>query len=100
MNGWAKEWLAEQRKQGKKGIEVKEIGNNHYVYHSTTYWDKQLKKRRKISEYIGKLDRTAGLIEGLKRSITATNLRGIKEYCYAVKIYNIDYSRQRDKGLF
>jgi len=84
MDEWAKEWLAEQRKQGKKGIEVKEIGNNHYVYHSTTYWDKQLKKRRKISEYIGKLDRTKGLIEGVKRSITATNLRGIKEYGNAV----------------
>ena len=81
---WAKEWLTEQRKQGQKGIEVKEISNHYYVYHSTTYWDKQLKKRRKISEYIGKLDRTKGLIEGVKRSITATNLRGIKEYGNAV----------------
>jgi len=84
MDEWAKEWLTEQRKQGKKGIEVKEISNHYYVYHSTTYWDKQLKKRRKISEYIGKLDRTKGLIEGVKRSITATNLRGIKEYGNAV----------------
>jgi transposase len=84
MDEWAKAWLTEQRKQGKKGIEVKEISNNHYVYHSTTYWDKQLKKRRKISEYIGKLDRTKGLIEGVKRSITATNLRGVKEYGNAV----------------
>jgi len=84
MDEWAKAWLTEQRKQGKKGIEVKEISNNHYVYHSTTYWDKGLKKRRKISEYIGKLDRTKGLIEGVKRSITATNLRGIKEYGNAV----------------
>jgi transposase len=84
MDEWAKEWLTEQRKQGQKGIEVKEISNNHYVYHSTTYWDKQLKKRRKISEYIGKLDRYEGLIEGVKRTITATNLRGIKEYGNAV----------------
>jgi Transposase len=84
MDEWAKEWLTEQRKQGTKGIEVKEISNHYYVYHSTTYWDKQLKKRRKISEYIGKLDRTKGLIEGVKRSITATNLRGIKEYGNAV----------------
>lgn len=84
MDEWAKAWLTEQRKQGKKGIEVKEISNNYYVYHSTTYWDKQLKKRRKISEYIGKLDRTKGLIEGVKRSITATNLRGVKEYGNAV----------------
>ena len=84
MDEWAKEWLTEQRKQGKKGIEIKEINNNYYVYHSTTYWDKKLKKRRKISEYIGKLDRIKGLVEGVKRSITAKNLRGIKEYGNAV----------------
>jgi hypothetical protein len=84
MDEWVKAWLTEQRKQGKKGIEVKEISNNHYAYHSTTYWDKGLKKRRKISEYIGKLDREKGLIEGVKRSITATNLRGITEYGNAV----------------
>jgi len=86
MDEWAKVWLTEQRKQGKKGLEVKEISNHYYVYHSTTYWDKQLKKRRKISEYIGKLDRVEGLIEGVKRSVTATNLRGIKEYGNAVLI--------------
>lgn len=80
MDEWARAWLTEQRKQGKKGLEVKEISNNYYVYHSTSYWDKQLKKRRKISEYIGKLDRVKGLIEGVKRSINAANLRGIKEY--------------------
>jgi transposase len=84
MEEWAKSWLIEQRRQGKKGIEVKEISGNHYVYHSTTYWDKELKKRRKVSEYIGKLDRVRGLVEGIKRSITATNLRGIKEYGNAV----------------
>jgi hypothetical protein len=49
MDEWARAWLTEQRKQGKKGLEVKEISNNYYVYHSTSYWDKQLKKRRKIS---------------------------------------------------
>ena len=84
MEEWAKSWLIEQRRQGKKGIEVKEISGNYYVYHSTTYWDKELKKRRKVSEYIGKLDRVKGLVEGIKRSITATNLRGIKEYGNAV----------------
>jgi transposase len=84
MEEWAKSWLIEQRRLGKKGIEVKEISGNYYVYHSTTYWDKELKKRRKVSEYIGKLDRVKGLVEGIKRSITATNLRGIKEYGNAV----------------
>lgn len=80
MEEWATAWLIEQRRQGKKGLEIKEISNHYYVYHSTTYWDKELKKRRKISEYIGKLDRLKGLIEGVKRSITAANLRSVKEY--------------------
>jgi transposase len=84
MEEWAKSWLIEQRRQGKKGIEIKKISNNYYVYHSTTYWDKELKKRRKVSEYIGKLDRVKGLVEGIKRSIKATNLRGVKEYGSAV----------------
>jgi len=43
MEEWAKSWLLEQRKMGKKGLEIKYISNHHYVYHSTTYWDKQLK---------------------------------------------------------
>ncbi len=80
MDEWAKSWLTEQRKMGIKGLEIKYISNHHYVYHSTTHWDKQLKKRIKDSDYIGKLDRTKGLIEGVKRSITSKNLRGIKEY--------------------
>jgi transposase len=80
MEEWATAWLIEQRRQGKKGLEIKEISSHYYVYHSTTYWDKELKKRRKISEYIGKLDRLKGLIKGAKRSITAANLRSVKEY--------------------
>jgi hypothetical protein len=44
MEQWAKEWLKEQRDQGVKCLEVKVQGKGHYVYHSTTYWDKKLKK--------------------------------------------------------
>jgi transposase len=84
MKEWAKAWLTEKRKQGEKGLEVKEINSNYYVYRSTSYWDRQLKKRRKTSKYIGKLDRNKGLIEGVKRSITGKNLRGIKEYGNAI----------------
>ena len=37
-----------------KGIEIKRIGNNYYAYKSTTVWDKEKKKRRKVSRYLGK----------------------------------------------
>ena len=64
MIGWVKEWLEEQRKNGERGLEVKKVGNNFYVYRSTTYWDKALKKIRKHSTYLGKLDKD----EGFKKS--------------------------------
>jgi transposase len=64
MIGWVKNWLEEQRKNGETGLEVKKVGNNFYVYRSTTYWDKQLKKIRKHSKYLGKLDKE----EGFKKS--------------------------------
>jgi len=47
MEQWAREWLEEQRGQGVKCLEVKTQGRNHYVYHSTSYWDKELKKPKK-----------------------------------------------------
>jgi len=55
MEKWVENWIREQKKKGKRCIEVKKIGNNYYVYRSTTYWDKSEKRRRKKSEYLGKL---------------------------------------------
>ncbi|MCK4731051.1 MAG: hypothetical protein KAT65_01210, partial [Methanophagales archaeon] len=63
MEQWVKEWLKEQRDQGVKCLEVKMQGKSHYVYHSTTYWDKALKKPRKTSKYLGMLDPDKGLIK-------------------------------------
>lgn len=81
MDKWAKNWLNEQRMQGTKCLEVKQIGKNHYVYHSTTYWDKEFKKPRKISKYLGKLDKNDGLIESSKRKkLTSPDIRNVTEY--------------------
>ncbi|MGC8725060.1 MAG: hypothetical protein ACP5RS_00540, partial [Thermoplasmata archaeon] len=68
MDEWVIKWLEEQRKKGIKRLEIKQEHNAYYVYDSTTYWDKKEKKRKKHSEYIGKLDRELGLIES-KRPI-------------------------------
>ncbi len=78
MEQWAIEWLNEQRDQGVKCLEVKMQGKNHYVYHSTTYWDKELKKPRKTSKYLGKLDPDKGLIKSWERQ--SQNIRNITEY--------------------
>jgi transposase len=81
MEQWAREWLKEQRDQGVKCLEVKTRGKNHYIYHSTTYWDKELKKPRKTSKYLGKLDSDKGLIEsGERTKIQPSNIRNITEY--------------------
>ncbi len=51
------------------------------MYHSSTYWDKALKKPRKISKYLGALDPDKGLIEsGGRHRIYPSDIRNITEY--------------------
>lgn len=81
MERWAKEWLEDQRKQGTKCLEIKVSGKNHYVYYSTTHWDKDLKKAVKTSGYLGKLDPVEGFIRsGSRNKAQSTEARNIKEY--------------------
>ena len=63
--------LEAARKIGKERnipVEVKKIGNSHYLYRSTTKWDKEKKKRVKVSEYLGRINDN-GLVEKNNRSI-------------------------------
>lgn len=53
---WARDWLAEQRKNGVTGLTVEKKGSVHYLRWATTKWDPETKKRRKISEYRGVLN--------------------------------------------
>lgn len=48
----------------RKGIEIKKIGNSFYAYEVTTVWDRNEKKRKKVSKYLGKW--VQGKIEGKK----------------------------------
>ncbi len=79
MEDWVKNWVEEQRGLGEKCLEVKQRNHGYYVYRSTTFWDKQSKKRRKKSSYIGVLDREKGLVQGKK---DVEKLRGVsvREY--------------------
>jgi hypothetical protein len=52
---WAKDWLTEQRKKGNTGLTVEKKGSVHYLRWATTRWDRETKKRHKISEYRGVL---------------------------------------------
>ena len=62
MIGWVKVWLEEQRRAGKKCLEIKMIQNKPYVYHSTSRYDPVTKKPKKVSKYLGRLDQKYGLI--------------------------------------
>ena len=47
----------QQLKREEAGhIELKQIRNNYYVYRATSEWDKERRKVRKITEYIGSID--------------------------------------------
>ena len=83
MEDWATDWLKRQREKGSKGLEIKKIGSSHYVYRSTTVWDKEEKKRKKRSKYIGRLDEKNGLQEKESMLVPASE-RVVKQYGNAV----------------
>ena len=62
MEEWVKEWLQKQREMGKKCLEIKYIQGNPYIYYSTSTYDRETKKTRKISKYIGRLTPDRGLL--------------------------------------
>lgn len=79
MEGWVKNWVDGQRALGEKCIEVKKRNNGYYVYRSTTFWDKQSKKRRKRSSYVGVLDEKNGLVPG-KKGLDSLRRVSVREY--------------------
>jgi transposase len=62
MEEWVKEWLAKQREMGKKCLEIKYIQGKPYVYYSTSTYNRETKKTKKISKYIGRLTPDRGLL--------------------------------------
>lgn len=87
MEGWVKKWLEEQRRKGEKGLEVKKLWGSYYVYRSTTYWDKDQKKRRKRSSYLGTLDREKGLVKSSGRVMTKFRVREVLQYGNAMLLH-------------
>lgn len=78
MEEWVGDWLREKRRDGERGIEIKKFGNSYYVYRSTTFWDRESKKRRKKSIYLGKLDKERGFIR--KREVPHFRPRDIRQF--------------------
>jgi transposase len=85
MEPWAQEWLKNQRNEGVKCLEIKQRGTKHYVYYSTTHWDKSQNKAIKTSKYKGRLDPVRGLIEAHEddqkvKATRPTEVKSVTEY--------------------
>ena len=86
MEAWVHEWVRKKRDDGERGIEIKHFGNSYYVYRSTTVWDKEAKKRKKRSVYLGKLDRERGFIKR-ERGIPRFKPKSIRQYGNALLLH-------------
>lgn len=91
MEPWVKDWLEEQHRAGNKCLEIKVRGDCHYVYRSTSRYDKKIKKGRKVSVYLGKLDKEYGFIP--KGEKPKTNMipvpRSITDYGNSMILHNM-----------
>lgn len=85
MEEWVRNIFEQEKEKRKKPLEVKKLGNNYYLYISTTVWDKEERKRKKLSRYIGRIT-SSGLIEGRTEKY---NVRTIFEYGNAKLLFDI-----------
>lgn len=89
MDDWVKSWLEQQRAKGEKGLEVKNLGNNLFVYRSKTYWDKELHKKRKKSTYLGRLDKTYGLIPSGAEKPPDLKVKTVTQYGNSMLLHHV-----------
>ncbi len=68
------------KKKEPSHIELKIIKNNYYVYRATSEWDKERKKVRKITEYIGSIDHGGIFRKKRERSRIQESGREVFEY--------------------
>lgn len=76
MKEWINHIAKEERRKRGKPLEVKKIGQNHYLYEATTVWLKGKGRRKKLSRYIGKITE-CGVVESRR---TKRYTRSIYEY--------------------
>jgi hypothetical protein len=73
MEEWIRIVVEEERKKRNVALEVKFLNKNPYLYHSTTRWDKNEKKVKKVTKYLGRITPN-GVVKGENR------IRTIHEY--------------------
>lgn len=84
MESWISDILKQERKARKIPLEIKQLNKNYYLYKSTTVWNKEKGKIKKISEYIGRVT-PKGVIEKSQ----AKDIRSIYEYGNSYFLYEL-----------
>lgn len=84
MEKWALEILEREKRKRKIPLEIKELNKNYYLYYSTSRWDKEQKKTKKVTKYIGRIT-PKGIIERKK----SNEIRTIYEYGNSELLYNL-----------
>lgn len=68
MERWIRELIDREKASRGVPLEVKHNKSGYYLYQVTSVWDKEKKRRRKISRYLGKVDES-GLITENRRTV-------------------------------
>ena len=84
MEEWVLKVLKKEKAKRKIPLEIKTLNNNYYLYHSTTRWDKEKKKIRKVSEYIGRITP-----KGVIKKQGSHSIRSIYEYGNSQLLYDL-----------
>jgi transposase len=84
MEKWVFDILEHERKKRKIPLEVKELNKNYYLYKATTIWNKQEKKIKKVSEYIGRITP-----KGVMDKSKIKEIRSIYEYGNSYFLYSL-----------
>jgi transposase len=75
LEKWVKRIVEEEKKKRKMPLEVKMLNKNYYLYYSTTRWDKNEKRIKKVTRYIGRIT-PKGVVESRKKY----DIRTVYEY--------------------
>lgn len=77
------------KKEEPAHLELKTIKNNYYVYRATSEWDKEHKKVRKITEYLGSIDHQGIFMKRKERLKIQESEREVFEYGNCALAYHM-----------
>ena len=68
MEKWVRDLIDREKERRGVPLEVKNTGSGHYLYEVTSVWDREKKKRREVSRYIGRVNED-GMVSENRRTV-------------------------------